>query len=374
MDENVLRAIMGDVDPARDLTDETLDELAPHHQLMAKITAGLGSEVPEHRTARTPIWRRVPALVGAGVAAVTLVIAGAVALFGSAPVVIQGTAVGSSKSLQTTTHRPVTTGTGVTLTGTGLLVAAGVQHNRWINMVKLDAGVLTISPAPTSMKTPPNAPAIARQIWATSQLQGYAKQAPSFGFGLVTITKHVAGVPVITKVPAWVGLAYENAPYHCPAQTSGQSRQSLLKQAPSSGLAAVVVGQPSGSPAVIYIAKSVRCDHLYPALLADANEQFSLPWRIVSRVGTSTLVIKVSPPACGLIVGDAMAATWRSGSLSSVTISEYGTAPEYFAESQACPATISVRKVIDLRGPMSASTHFVHPKTGPMTVVNQSYK
>jgi hypothetical protein len=230
------------------------------------------------------------------------------------------------------------------------------------------------------MKTPLNARAIAAEIWATTQLRGYSplsrsgSKAPLFGFGIVTITKHVKGVPVVTKVPAWVGFARETALYHCPAQTSRQSTQQLLGRAAYSGLAAVVVGQPSGSPAVVYVAKSVRCGRLYPAVLSNATEQFSLSWTVAGKVGTSKVAIEVTPPMCGRIVGNAVAATWRSGWLSSVTITEFGTVPEYTAAWRTCPMPTPTREVIDLRGPTSSSTQFVHPKTGPMTVVANSYK
>ena len=375
MNEDLLKSVMAGIDPARDLTDETLDSLVPHEQLMSKITAGIGSSAPALRAARVPVWRRMPALVGASAAALTLAIAGAVTLFSSAPLVIQGTALGPSKSAQTTvSHEKVTTGTGVTLTGTGVVVPF-ILHNRWVIARQLDAGVFTVVPAPASMKTPPDASGFMRRIWATSQLQGYSmRPRMSFGFGLVTITKHVAGVPVVTKVPAWVGLAYETAQYHCPLQTGGQSTQELLRQAPSSGMAAVVVGQSSGSPAEVYIAKSVRCGRLYPAELANALEQFSLPWSIIGKVGTSKVAIEVSPPPCGSIVGNAVAGTWRSGFLSSITITEYGTAPEYTAEFQACPVAASVKEVIDLRGPTLSNTHFFHPTAGPMTVVANATK
>lgn len=368
MNEDLLRAMMGDVDPARDLTDETLDELVPRDHLMAKIMTGIGSDVPQRQAVRVPIWRRVPALVGAGTAAMALAVAGAVSLFGSAPLVIQGTAHGPSKSL----HK--------TFTPADVLAGFVVQNDRYWYLTQIDGGAFRIAQAPASMKTPLNARAIAAEIWATAQLQGYSplsrsgSKAPLFGFGIVTITKHVKGVPVMTKVPAWVGFARETALYHCPTQTSRQSTQQLLGRAAYRGLAAVVVGQPSGSPAVVYVAKSVRCGRLYPAVLSNATEQFSLSWTVTGKVGTSKLAIEVTPPPCGRIVSNAVAATWRSGSLSSVTITEYGTVPEYTAEYQACPAAIPVRKVIDLRGAMTASTQFIHPKTGPMTVVANHYK
>ncbi len=375
MNENLFRNAMAGIDPARDLTDETLDELVPHERLMSTIMTGVGNVVSEPRTVRIPAWRRWPALVGASAAAVALAMAGAVTLFSSAPALIQN-AVGPHQSVQrTVSHKKVTTGAGITVTGTGAAVGLGVRHQRYVQPFQLDNGAFTVTPAPASMRTPTDASGFARRIWATSQLRGYSKQPQgSLGFGVVTITKHVRGVPVVDQVPAWVGLAYDNAPYHCPMQTAGQPPRQLLRRAPYSGMAAVVVGQSSGSPAVIYVAKSVRCGRLYPAQLANALEQFSLPWRIVGTVGASKVEVNVSPPPCGRIVGDAVAGTWRSGILSSVRITEYGTAPEYTAEFQACPVAASVREVIDLRGPTSPRTRFIHPTAGPMTVVANSYK
>ena len=376
MKEDLVGNVMAGIDPARDLTDETLDELVQHEQLMSKIRARISGTVPEPRTVRNPAWRRWPALVGASAAAVALAITGAVSLFSSAPAIIQKAASGPHQSVQSpVSHGKVTTDKRITLTGTSAVVGFDVRRHRYIHPFQLDNGVLTVTPAPTSMKTPTDASGFARRIWATSQLQGYSKQPQgSLGFGVVTITKHVRGVPVVDKVTAWVGLAYENTLYHCPMQTAGPSTQQLLRRAPYSGMAAVVVGQSSGSPAVIYIAKSVRCGRLYPAQLANAQEQFSLPWRIVGTVGTSTIAVNISPPPCGRIVGDAVAGTWRSGFLSSVTITEYGVAPEYTAEFQACPVAAPVRAVIDLRGPTSPQTRFVHPTVGLMTVVADSYK
>ena len=376
MNEDLLQKLMNDIDPVRGLTDETLNDLVRQEQLMSKITAGIGDAVPEPRTARTPTRRRWPAIVGTSAAAITLAIAGAVTLFGSAPAVVKSAAVGPQETVQSTVaHERVTTDTGVTLTGTGAFAGVDVRHYRYIHPFQLDNGALTVTPAATSMKTPTNEFGFARRIWATSQLQGYSKQSRvSLGFGMVTITKHVRGVPAVEKVTAWVGLAHENTPYHCPIQTTGPSTQQLLRRAPYSGMAAVVVGEPSGSPAVVYIAKSVRCGRFYRARLANALEQFSLPWRIISTVGASKIELIVSPPPCGHVMGNAVAGTWRSGVLSSVAITEYGTSPEYTTGFQACPVATPVREVIDLPGPTSSRTRFIHPTTGLMTVVANSYK
>ncbi len=376
MNEDLLQKVMGDIDPARGLTDEALDDLVRQEHLMSKITAGIGDAIPVPRTVRTPAWRRRPALVGASAAAVTLAIAGAATLFGSTSVVVQNTAVGPYESVRSTaSHERVTTDKGVTLTGTGAVATFDVRHYRYIHPLQLDNGVLTVTPAPTSMKTPTDKSGFARRIWATSQLQGYSKEPQgSLGFGVVTITRHVRGVPVVDKVPAWVGLAYENVPYHCPMQTTGPFTQQLLRRAPYSGMAAVIVGEPSGSPAVVYIAKSVRCGRLYPAHVANALEQFSLPWKIVGTVGASKVEVNVSPPPCGRVIGNAVVGTWRSGVLSSVTITEYGTSPAYTTSFQACPVAAPVREVIDLRGPTSSRTRIIHPRSGPVALVANSYK
>ncbi|NNN08896.1 MAG: hypothetical protein HKL85_06855 [Acidimicrobiaceae bacterium] len=157
-------------------------------------------------------------------------------------------------------------------------------------------------------------------------------------------------------------------------QTTGPFTQQLLRRAPYSGMAAVIVGEPSGSPAVVYIAKSVRCGRLYPAHVANALEQFSLPWKIVGTVGASKVEVNVSPPPCGRVIGNAVVGTWRSGVLSSVTITEYGTSPTYTTSFQACPVAAPVREVIDLRGPTSSRTRIIHPRSGPVALVANSYK
>lgn len=380
MDDDLLKMMMEAIDPARDLTDEALEELVPRDRLMEKIAAGVSLDTGTRRTVSRPFWRRAPALIVAGTAAATLLISGAVTLLGSAPVVLQTTSFGPASGVHKgVANGPIMAGSQLLVSSSKSTLKGAVKNYRFVRTVRLDGGAFSVSPAPAAMATPSNRIATAREIWATSQLQGYSKQPTSgsksdLGYGIVTITKHVAGVPTVTKVAAWVGLAYDNSSYFCPMEKSGQSIQQLMGRAPSNGLAAVVAGQPSGSPAVVYIAKSVRCDRLYPSQLANAAEEFSLPWSVVGRVSASKIAISVSPPPCGGIVGNAMAASTRSGFLSSVTITEYGTAPEYTARYQSCPAALPTREVIDLRGSMNAATKFIHPGPGPIKTVANSYK
>lgn len=104
MNDELFETMMESLDPARDLSDETLNELLPHDQLMAKITAGIATEAPASaRTKPTRIWHRTPTLVGASVAAGSIVIAGALMLFGSSPALVHGTGVGT----KTTVASPV---------------------------------------------------------------------------------------------------------------------------------------------------------------------------------------------------------------------------------------------------------------------------
>jgi hypothetical protein len=111
MSDELFQTMFESVDPGRDLSDETLNELLPHDALMAKITAGITAEAPASARAKTtPRWRRIPTFVGASVAAGSVAVAGALMLFGSSPALVQGTGVGT----KTTTS----IGSGVTQTGT----------------------------------------------------------------------------------------------------------------------------------------------------------------------------------------------------------------------------------------------------------------
>jgi hypothetical protein len=90
MNEETLANVMRAIDPARDLSDEALAELFPHDRLMEKIHAGIELGVPERRhVVSTPIWRRVPALIGSSVAASAVAIVAVVSWLGSSTVTWQ---------------------------------------------------------------------------------------------------------------------------------------------------------------------------------------------------------------------------------------------------------------------------------------------
>jgi hypothetical protein len=129
MNEETLAQVMHAIDPARDLSDEALAELFPPDRLMERIHAGIEQGVPELRhMARTPIWRRVPALIGAGVAASAVAIVAVVSLLGSSPVALQalnpvhGVSTYEHRSaIGGTTYSPVVNG-GVTFTSAGAAI------------------------------------------------------------------------------------------------------------------------------------------------------------------------------------------------------------------------------------------------------------
>ncbi len=379
MNDQLLETMMQALDPARDLTDETIDELFPAERLSNRLIAALADE-PTSPTPRVSIWRRVPVRIVTGAAAVTLAVSGAVTLFGATPGVMQATALrATNNGDQHIQSGPIAKVPGPEAFSTSMVLTKSVRHDRFVDTVQLDGGALSVSPAPASMKTPTNAAAVETEIWATSQLQGYSKWRPtksstSFGYGIVTLTRNEGGIQVITKQAAWVGLARGNTLYHCPLETGTPSTKQLLRHAPSNGLAAVVIGQPSGSPALVYIAKSVRCGRLYPAEVASASEQYSLAWHVVAGIGTSRLTLEVSPPPCGHLAGSAIAATTKNGSMSSLTINEYGTVPDAMIAYQACPVPTPVRVVIQPGGVTTSATKLIHLMTGPVKVVSRSFK
>ena len=151
---------------------------------------------------------------------------------------------------------------------------AQIVHSRFVSTVKLDGGVVTIRPAPLSLH-PRSQLQVEDQVWATSQLMSYRPQA--FGFGLVTITEHAAGVPPVVDLPAWVGLASDaQIAFSCPMTRTAPTQPDPTL--PTPGDAAVVVGSSPGSPAVVYRARSEPCGSVVPSSLTNAQETLSVPW------------------------------------------------------------------------------------------------
>lgn len=250
-----------------------------------------------------------------------------------------------------------------------------VVHGRFVKSVMLDGGVVTVTPAPASVKPTMDLRTISTVIWTTSQIAGYRQQV--LGFGLVTITKHFGSIKSIRNLPAWIGFAtVKGDATSCPAMPSGRELPKL-PPLPSAGEAVVVVGDvpaPANAaftspPAVDYVARSAPCGALMNSMLEVATEQVSVPWVQNGPLRGSDLHVTVSPPACGWLSGSS-----SSGSARSVTVSIDGQIPEQLLEA-FCPRPAKVNEVIHLGPPSSpgappplvtSTTRILHGQTGPI--------
>ena len=393
MNDELVRMMLEAVDPARDLTDATLDELVSQDQLMAKITVGLGSEPPVAAGVHLGAWRDVRLRIAAGVAALALAAAAGAALIGpSSPAmplsaanfgsphhlqVVSGTGIsGTGNHRAATTYGPAAQ-SGVTLTETRAAAPparADVVHGRFVKAVTLDGGVLSVTPAPASMKPALSPAQAATIIWATSRIQGYHQQV--LGFGLVTLTKHSASVGAIRNVPAYVGFAKSGSAFSCPAR-SGTPTSAKPPALASNGEAAVVLGRANSvpgtgtyasPPAFVYVAASDPCGSVVRSSLSGASEQVSLPWTQAGPLRGSVLYVKVVPPGCGTLAGYDV-----RGSVRSVTITMNGLIPEQML-GDYCTATRWVREAVRLAGPgpgsppalADSTTQIRHAKIGPV--------
>ena len=264
-------------------------------------------------------------------------------------------------------------GSGIAASGTGAstqrVTTSDVVDGRFVRAVVLDGGVLTVRPAPASMRTPANRVALSRQIWATSQVRGYRQQV--LGFGVVTITTHVASVATVTGVPAWVGFAMNQSVVSCPNEPVGGPAPPL-----NGGEAAVVVGESGGSPAVVYIARSLRCSQVQPSRLVNATEEISLAWaaagpRRVNQVsGVTQLAIDVAPPPCQPLSASHL--TWHVEAATgrSVTIAVDGLATQDTLQWQACPVTLPLRRWVSI-GRAAPTITIRHAPIGAVRLVTR---
>lgn len=368
MNDDLLRALMTDLDPVRDLTDDALSELLPLDHLTARVLSEVAQPSPVQRPTRTPVWRRLSVRVTSAAAAVSVVVIGAVSLFGSTPA---SPSWSFSAPLQVSSSQSPATqaqfwkasnsvygsvspaGSVADLRARSVVSGADVANGRFVKTVVLDHGALTISPAPSSLTSGMQLSSMEPVMWATSQLTGYSQQV--IGFGLATLTKHtisdrgVVSAQQFSNVPSFIALATSSGQvYHCPAMTTHKKLPSL----PSSGEAAVVVATPepytgpgtrTEDAGVVYTAASAPCGTLVPARLAFATEQVSIPWSQVGPVAHGQLPILVSTPPCGGRLSNYMV----SGNAKSLTVTVKGLVYEGLFE-MLCPRGRSVHEAIRL--------------------------
>lgn len=243
-------------------------------------------------------------------------------------------------------------------------------NGRFVSTVTLDGGAVTILPAPRRLHPRRAESAVETQIWATEQIMSYRRQI--LGFGIATITKKAPGVPRVTKLPAWIGLATRaGLSVSCPS-LAPDPRTPPLPVLPSDGEAAVILGDAGTAPAVVYQARSVICESVTPAQLTNALESLSIPWTQVGPVNDGVLELQATVPQCGQYSGAS-----SGGTAKALTVTIYSDVPEDTAHRH-CPAARVVDESLPL-GPVgvpgapppvvSAGTAILHGETGPVRVV-----
>jgi hypothetical protein len=250
---------------------------------------------------------------------------------------------------------------------------ADVVRGRFVAPVALDGGVLTVVPAPAGDRPAVSRTQAAREVWASPVLQDHV-QGP-LGYGLVTISLRVKGVPHVTRLLAWVGFARSPEVANCPNESPGTAGHTpVLSGAAlaSSGEAAVVIGAAHGSPAVAYAAPSVLCDHRQPATLSRATEDVSVPWRALTSLANQSIRVRVTLPDCARLEGTA-----AGGSAQVSTVTVDAVVPDVHGH---CAGITDLTEIV-VFGPtgnppgappplVSASTLIRHAAVGPeMTAV-----
>ena len=393
MNDDLLRALMTDLDPVRDLTDDSLSELLPLDHLTARVLSEVAQPSPVQRPARAPVWRRLTVRVTSAAAAVTVAVVGALSVFGSTPAASSWsfsaplpTVASHLPATQDMTfesysalyglHAPVRPV--ADLRARTVVTGSDVINGRFVKAVVLDHGALTISPAPSSLTSGMQLSSMEPIMWSTSQLIEYRQQV--IGFGLATLTKHtisdhgVTSVQQFSNVPSFIALATSSGQvYHCPSMTTKKKIPTL----PSAGEAAVVVATPRAytghgihteDAGVVYTAANAPCGTLVPARLAFATEQESIPWSQTGPVAHGQLPILVTTP-CGGTLSNYMV----SGNDKSLTVTVKGLILEGLFE-MLCPVGVPVHETIRLVPTggesvvpiVTPSTKIIHAPLGPI--------
>jgi hypothetical protein len=248
---------------------------------------------------------------------------------------------------------------------------ADVVRGRFVASASLNGGVLEVSPAPAGDHPLVSEERAAQEIWASPVLQDH--QMGPLGYGVVTISLRVLGVPHITKLPAWVGFAKSSELVACPEEPAsststsnplGPSGEDLL----SSGYAAVVIGVAHGSPAVTYTAPSLFCGSVQAAALAPATEIVSVPWQALTGVENDSIQLRASLPACGTFES-----ITASGGAKETTITVSAVVPDVHGRCDGASTTTQSVALGPIGNPpgappplVTASTVIRHGSLGPM--------
>jgi hypothetical protein len=363
MNEDLLHILMTDIDPARDLNDETLDELVPHNRLMAQVLAHFDPSTRSHANQQAPIWRRVTFRVSAAAAAVLVVASGAVAILNSSTSLeLRGLALG--KVHPSWVHSSMSSGIALLparyTTSTGTYSELGlVRRGRIDTTLKLDG--LTIAPPSFSVHPKVSESVMSKELWATTALVGTSQVALAYG----DITLNLAGAPKLRNVPVWVAIATTKP---CGATTCDVSKvASLPLTIVVSGYGLSSAQTETGTPIAFVYQSPGEKSTANPRLLA-AIEQVSSPWVQDGPMKNRRLLITAGPFPCGALHGYSLVNGANGTTLTVESRSAESSMGDY------CALSLTVRKAIPLtttddgitKWLINPSAPLVHATTGPM--------
>jgi hypothetical protein len=364
MNENLLRTLMSDVDPTRDLSDETLDELVPLDGLLSRVRNSIQESLAPPVRERASMWRRVSFRASAA-AALILVGSGTAAILTSSPSVApSGFALGAVHSTwvrypATSSVTPVSYATSAKSVNPAL-----VTHGRINERLSLDG--LTIAPPPASVHPRVPASQLEPLLWATTALKGTSPVA--FGYADITLSLTGAGAPTLRSVPVWVAIATTHA---CTAKNpcSVTKLASMPLTIVVSGYGLPNAAATSGTPVAFVYQSAGKNSTTKPKLLA-AIEQSSVTWLQDGPVKNRSLSITTGPFPCGALRGYSLV---RAKNGSTLTVESF--TPESTIGDN-CASSIVVHKNIPLttthngvtRWLVDPTASFVHAPTGPIGV------
>jgi hypothetical protein len=142
--------------------------------------------------------------------------------------------------------------------------SATIVNGHFTQTVVLDGGLITIRPAPASIRSLQGIGGMTAKIWATTQLLNFQPQ--TVGFGIVTMRATSKTALPVRNLAAWVGFA--NGNFSACIKKGGAYR--------SNGEAFVIVGDEPGTAADVYVPPGCGLTRLSGVHVP--SEQSSIKW------------------------------------------------------------------------------------------------
>jgi hypothetical protein len=173
----------------------------------------------------------------------------------------------------------------------GLPTQSSVVDDRFVSVVELDGGALSVQPAPIDTVPVISKADAEKLLFASPLFQG--KSAGVIGFGLVTSQVSQHGVPTYQADPGWIAFGWGGTT-NCPMETAPPSPADL----PSGGYVAVALIEGAGGGDISYQARSDTCGTISGPTVRPATHIESVAWTANGQVTAGNLQITYTPPAC----------------------------------------------------------------------------